>query len=261
MSSAGAFHAPTFHQRVKGPGSRVKTPVSGERWHGSFTKWDHASFSWKTPQGSLLAGSDEFSETWPNWGSMRNGECWERTTLEPHTTETGFGSLPTPTATDARGRTYHYSRGNKNKPVLSLLGVAKLPTPPASDWKGQYTWQTVKRRMDEARKGVRLPEELCRLVGNTIAPNPDFWDWMMGWPIGSSGLKPLGTARFQSWLLSHGAYSPEELGDEAAVIRAITAKLGVSPERVHLTGGCATRMARKPASGASDSPRRPEIAG
>jgi hypothetical protein len=94
--------------------------------------------------------------------------------------------------------------------------VAKLPTPAASDWKGQYTWQTVKRRMDEARKGVRLPEELCRLVGNTIAPNPDFWDWMMGWPIGSSGSTPLGMDKFRAWLLSHGAPSPAVSEDEEA---------------------------------------------
>jgi hypothetical protein len=114
-------------------------------------------------------------------------------------------SLPTPTVTDANGRTYHYSQGKKSKPSLSLCGVAKLlPTPGATDWKGEYTWETVKRRMATMVRHVRLSEELCRRVGKAIIPNPAFWEWMMGWPIGSSGLQPVETGRFRLWLRQHG---------------------------------------------------------
>lgn len=90
------------------------------------------------------------------------------------------------------------------KAVPSLLGVVKLlPTPAATDWKGQYTWETVKKRMAMAR-GVRLPEEMSRRVGKVIIPNPEFWEWMMGWPIGSTALRPLAMDRFRQWLQQHG---------------------------------------------------------
>jgi DNA (cytosine-5)-methyltransferase 1 len=120
--------------------------------------------------------------------------------------ESASGFLPTPTMTDAKGRTYFYARGDKTKPVISLLGVAKLlPTESATDWKGEYTWETVKRRMQMTR-GVRLPEELVRRVGKAITPNPEFWEWMMGWPIGSTGLRPVEMGKFQQWLRMHGAF-------------------------------------------------------
>ena len=80
-----------------------------------------------------------------------------------------------------------------------------LPTPAATDWKGQYTWETVKRRMAMAR-GVRLPEELSRRVGKAITPNPEFWEWMMGWPIGSTALQPLAMDKFRQWRRLHGGF-------------------------------------------------------
>lgn len=148
----------------------------------------------------------EYSVTLPAWGCMHDGELWERMTWERPTTASGCGWLPTPTKTDANGRTYHYSRGDKTKAVPSLLGVVKLlPTPAATDWKGQYTWETVKKRMAMAR-GVRLPEELSRRVGKAIIPNPEFWEWMMGWPIGSTALQPLAMDKFRQWRLLHGGF-------------------------------------------------------
>ena len=34
--------------------------------------------------------------------------------------------------------------------------------------------------------------------------NPDWTEWLMGWPIGWTGLKPLGMARFRQWRRLHG---------------------------------------------------------
>lgn len=41
--------------------------------------------------------------------------------------------------------------------------------------------------------------------------NPDWVEWLMGWPIGWTDLKPLEMDRFQSWLQQHGAFSQEYL--------------------------------------------------
>ncbi len=83
-----------------------------------------------------------------------------------------------------------------------------LPTPAATDWKGQYTWETVRNRMAMTR-GVRLPEELSRMVGKAIIPNPEFWEWMMGWPIGSTALQPLAMDKFHEWQRQHGGCSQD----------------------------------------------------
>ena len=48
----------------------------GWRWPESSVKFDPVLHSWKTRQLSLLGGLEPFSETWPEWGMMRDGECW-----------------------------------------------------------------------------------------------------------------------------------------------------------------------------------------
>jgi hypothetical protein len=37
--------------------------------------------------------------------------------------------------------------------------------------------------------------------------NPDWTEWLMGWPIGWTDSKPLETDRFQQWWNSHGEHS------------------------------------------------------
>jgi len=41
--------------------------------------------------------------------------------------------------------------------------------------------------------------------------NPSWVEQVMGWPTGSTDLKPLETARFQQWLQQHGDFSPTEV--------------------------------------------------
>ena len=94
-----AFHALTFQQQEKAQESMEKPLECGEKWRGSFTKYNPDSSSWKTAQCSLLGDLDEFSETWPRWGLMLNGECWEQQTLVQSTKGIVFGlsqSYPPP---------------------------------------------------------------------------------------------------------------------------------------------------------------------
>lgn len=175
----------------------------GQKWQELSVKYDPNLCLWKT---HLQLWEEDLSEslvTLPKSGMTVSGTVFQRVKSEHPTKEKDYFSLPTPTATDANGRTYHYSRGDKTRLVLSLVGIAKLlPTPAATDWKGQYTWETVKKRMSKS-EGVRLSEELCRRVGKAIIPNPEFWEWMMAWPIGSSGLKPVEMVKFHAWLRQH----------------------------------------------------------
>src|SRR5262249_36105700 len=102
MLSAEDSPAKTSAQLEKAQGSTASDPDYGLRCQGLFARYDRDSRLWRTPQCSLLAGLDVYSETWPRWGSMRDGECWEQPTAAPRTSATESGLLPTPCATDAR---------------------------------------------------------------------------------------------------------------------------------------------------------------
>ena len=89
-----AFHAPTFPQQEKVQELTEKHLECGEKWLGSFTKYSPDSCSWKTHQCSLAGDLDEFLETWPQWGLMRDGECWEQQTLAQTISGIVFGLNP-----------------------------------------------------------------------------------------------------------------------------------------------------------------------
>jgi hypothetical protein len=84
--------------------STESIPVCGEKWPGSFAKFDPVSSLLKTAQRSLLGEDHELCLTLPRWGSMWSGECWERTPLALGTSGSASGLLPTVVASGG-GRT------------------------------------------------------------------------------------------------------------------------------------------------------------
>jgi hypothetical protein len=156
-----ASPAPTFPPQARRLESRERPAASGWKWPGSFAKYDPDSSSWKTRQHLLTEGSAEFSATWPEWGSMRDGECSDLTMLAPITAANGPGSWPTPC---------HGS----------------------SHWGG--TFQEVGGSGNKLRKSP---------IGKLYV-NPDFWESLMGWPIGWTGTAPLATAKTLEWQQQYG---------------------------------------------------------
>ena len=118
MSSLAASRAKTYPQQEKAPGSKVSVLDSGDQWLGSFAKWDRDSCSWKTHQFSLLGGLESYCETWPRWGMMRDGACWELSMPAHLTSEKESGSWPTIRSSDGerggRGDLIQAVRGNEN---------------------------------------------------------------------------------------------------------------------------------------------------
>lgn len=133
MSSVGASHVKTSAPPAEAQASMANAPVSGWKWRESFAKYDPSSRTWRTRQCSLLGGLTAYSETWPRWGSMRDGECSELTTLAHLTSGSAFGLWPTPRRTDAdrggRGDLIQAVRGNSNS------HFKMWPTPDAHCWK------------------------------------------------------------------------------------------------------------------------------
>ncbi len=96
-----------------------------------FAKFDQKSCSWKTVQLSLIEDSEQSSMIWPDWGSMRNGECLALTPLELRITEPDGGWLPTPSGVNG-GRNHVSGRldemgGSGNRWRGTEVGKLHLP--------------------------------------------------------------------------------------------------------------------------------------
>ena len=220
------FHAKTLAQQAKAQELMEKEAECGEKWRGSFTKYDPDSSLWKTHQCSLLGDLDEFLETWPQWGLMRDGECWEQTMLEQTITENEFGYWLTPIATAISGRSQEAmeyrtkqreSKGhNTVQPGNLAEQVMYSGAIPCKDMKKPTYWPTPK--CSDSRHAISRhitdPEgmwkgNLGEVVMSTLAPitgrlNPTWVEWLMGWPLGWTDLKPLATDKSHCVQQPHG---------------------------------------------------------
>jgi hypothetical protein len=97
MSSLAASRAKTSAQPERAQDSTASEAASGLKCLGSLARFDLDTRSWKTHQFSLLGGLESFSETWPRWGMMRGGECWELSPPAHLISEIESGSWRTPT--------------------------------------------------------------------------------------------------------------------------------------------------------------------
>ena len=216
------FHAKTLVQQEGEQELTENDQECGEKWRGSFTKYSLDSRSWKTHQCSLLGDLELFSETWPRWGLMRDGECWEQQTLEqtirgtesglspngvdsfhtPNTTGLDGGSnsrkalkkrmeqWPTPISQDAKHSGYAKSGPGKAKKLS--YEVVKYPTP---------TCHNSKEGAFPAEYNRKTPT-LATHAGGKL--NPTWVEWLMGWPLEWTDLKPLETDKYHCVQQQHG---------------------------------------------------------
>jgi hypothetical protein len=238
MSSVVDFHVKTFQRQEKAQVLMESEVECGEKWRGSFVKFDQDMSLWKTHQCSLLGDLEEFSETWPQWGLMRNGECWEQKTLERRIRGTESGSelskWATPTTMDklppksaqALHKEATQARPNRSKPANLRDQVSNMhmwPTPVHSEARqglqirregkkgtqtslstAVLTWLTpvcqdsrhaTTRHLDP--KNQHWKSNLGEVVMSLEKPNiggrlnPTWVEWLMGWPLGWTDLKPL----------------------------------------------------------------------
>ena len=206
-----------------------------------FAWYDHDTACWRMYQASFLMDIlPLYSETWPRAGLMHDGECYQRPNWERRINEIDSGlwrtnetKIPTPTVksgaqtkenptpgqtggttlagwvqmfptpTDpSKGGGTSRSGDRINEPA-SLHGMARhgrWPTLQATD-ATKWSNQTAKERREKGC-GVRLPHAVQ--AGGQL--NPMWVEWLMGWPLGWTDLKPLGMVKFRLWLLQHGDF-------------------------------------------------------
>lgn len=100
----------------------------GPRSQELFATLERGSWFSKTCQDSFLpVDSTPYSQTWPKWGSMRNGECFLREAWAPVIGASECSSWPTARAEDSE------SCGNHPNATDSLTGATRQwPTPDAN---------------------------------------------------------------------------------------------------------------------------------
>ena len=212
------FLAKTFQQPEEEQASPENVRDSGVRWRELSVKYDQDLSSWRTHQCLFQEVLEESSLTLPRWGLMRNGELSERTTPEHLTSETESGCWPTPSAnnyeqTDVEKllerRERIKSQGiNGNGFGLTLANAVLIEerktwaTPRTSDFK------SCEPVGSKSHHHMTEKQYLCAQVKEEDQPtghlNPDWTEWLMGWPIGWTDSKPLETDKFQQWWNSHG---------------------------------------------------------
>ena len=175
----------------------------GNTWRELLGKYNPSTHLWKTAQCSLLEDLEQSLEIWPRWGSMRNGECFRQPMLVQTTKEKEYGFWLTPTATAISGRSqeamnyriqWRESSGRTTVPPGNLAEqVTMSGKTPCVDMK-KPTWPTPVARMwkDSASPSEFKRNEipLAAQVGGKL--NPMWTEWLMGWPLGWTDLKPLG---------------------------------------------------------------------
>ena len=211
MSYLAGFRAKTLVPQENAPELTEKSPDCGRIWQELLAKFSLITFMWKIPQCSLLEALGEFSETWPRWGSMQNGVSYRRQTLVRRIKETESGLWPTPTAAEGSKipATANYGQiGLNNHPRIrgevmrpKLIKSRKFPTPTAHNSReggcpAEFTLNTLTLNA-VAIGGPQIQR---------MPLNPVWVEWLMGWPLGWTDLKPLETDKYQQWLQQHGVY-------------------------------------------------------
>jgi hypothetical protein len=202
------FPARTSQLRGGGGDSMEKEAECGEKWRGSFTKYDPDTSLWRTHQCSLLGDLEEFSETWPQWGLMRDGECWEQRTLEHRIRGTGYGLSPNGVDSFHTPNTTGLDGGSNSRKALRKR-MEKYPTPQSNDAKNSVVRHRTKSL--QVMLGGTIATENPQLIGGHL--NPIFVEWLMGWPLGMTDLKPLAMDKFLCAQQQHGNYSVKEFND------------------------------------------------
>ncbi len=153
--------------------STVSGRASGGKWLESSVRYCLDSSSWRTHRCLWDEALPWSSVTLPAWGMTRSGFVYRHPTAERPIGATVLGLLPTPRAS------------------IGPHGIA---------------WA----RAQEGQHRHNLEDFLAvqwLQAGNPVvpglSPNPEFIEWMMGFPAGWTDLKPLVMARFHEWQRQH----------------------------------------------------------
>ena len=161
------FRARTSAQPVVAQESMVTNQAYGKKWQESSMRYDLDTSSWKTHRSLLEEGLCESSVTLPKLGLIADGVVFQQKNLVRLISETVCG-----------------------------WSGEMFATPQARDYRSGSL-----DRWSDPRRSRNLNDQVGGLL------NPEWEEWLMGWPIGWTELKPLAMGRFHEWLQQHSPCS------------------------------------------------------
>lgn len=230
MSSAEDSPARTSARQVKVEDLPEPVRDFGSRCSALLTRLGLALSGRKTVRSCVPVDSAPSSRDLPAWGMTHAGACWELGTSARITTGTDCGCWPpepgdpscSPASATSSGTVPSAESTMRSAPAQDQRRTASStrqtgstrdhwPTASARDWKDTPGMA----RTSINRDGSKRTDQLARAVyaAEDTPPgggmlNPDWTEWLMGWPIGWSALSRLATGRFQRWLRQHSGFFP-----------------------------------------------------
>ena len=206
-------HAKTFQSQEKAQELKATEADCGKNLHGLLAKFDPNTCSLKTAQCSLFEEVSELFQTLPRSGILQNGCVYPLPIAERHISETDSGLWATPTTMDKlppKSAEALYKEATKARPGRSkpanlrdqVSNMRNWPTPTKRDGKGAAKSRVKGHPRHNHNLDCAVELEHGEIVGRL---NPQFVEWLMGWPQGWTDLAPLEMDKFQEWQQQHGA--------------------------------------------------------
>ena len=199
------FHAKTSQRQEKLQELTENDQECGDTWRGWLAKYDPDTSLWRTAQCSLLEDLNESLATLPRSGMTRNGLLWALPMLEQTTkgTESGLSQqmwlTPRVVEIDETPENFRRRMNSKRKNdrkngfgSVTMQVKAMFPTPTAHNAK----------ECASPSEFNRNTATLATHAGGKL--NPMWVEWLMGWPLGWTDLKPLE--------MDKSPYVPQQLG-------------------------------------------------
>ena len=188
---SGGFPCQDISAAGTGGGGLLEAEVQcGNTWQELLARYNPDTLSWRTAQCSLLEDLEQSLETWPRWGSMRSGECFRQPMLAQTTLENESGlseRIPnnidffhTPCTTGIDG-------GSNSRKALKKR-MENYPTPNAGMYRNlNYNKELCFKRAEKHQTDLAMVSVMQ--FGGQL--NPAWAEWLMGWPVRWTELKPL----------------------------------------------------------------------
>jgi hypothetical protein len=147
---------------------------------------------WPTPKANDAEKRGNFDTTNPRNGLPAAVKAW-----------------PTPTSSlGSKGGRITPRKSREGGTLIEAVSARTWPTPTASASKGSSP-KSLTRKDGQDRSNDRLDHAVMASEGGQL--NPTWVEWLMGWPLGWTDLKPLETDKFREWQQQHSICSASEL--------------------------------------------------
>jgi hypothetical protein len=232
-------HAKTSLQQVKEQELQENVRDYGRNMRDSLERCGLDLSLPKTHHCFGLGDLELSSKTWPRWGIMLDGGLSELGLSVRRTSATGCGSWPTPTTMEtlppkspkALHKEATQARPGRSRPA----NLRDCVHPEQMDaWNGsQIQRKYLTPQANEDAAGTPAGK-MQKMLGNSEAVmgktprewkkgtlNPSWVEWLMGWPIGWTDLKPLATDKFRNVQLWHSTFSQKDYSETTPITNDI----------------------------------------